>query len=64
MPSLHHDPQRFQGWGSWIERADIQQAKKRAQHFCLASVAPALFPPLALIYLLLCYSLALLLCQY
>ena len=28
MPSLHHDPQRFQGWGNWIEHADIQQAKK------------------------------------
>lgn len=28
MPSLLRDPQRFQGWGNWIECADIQQAKK------------------------------------
>lgn len=45
MPSLHHDPQRFQGWGSWIERADIQQAKKRSSAFLPRLSGSGPFPP-------------------
>lgn len=54
----------FRGGEAGLNVLTYNKQKKGAQHFCLASVAPALSPPLALIYLLLCYSLALLLCQY
>lgn len=45
MPSLLPDPPRFQGWGNWMERADIQQAKKKTSAFLPRLGGSGLFFP-------------------